>query len=43
MAKKLNFTFAKKKQKKRKGIHSKDKSRTKGGKQYEKPYIGQGR
>jgi len=43
MAKGKFFTFAEKKQKKRKGIHSKNKSRTKGGKQYVKPYKGQGR
>lgn len=29
--------------KKRKGIHSKNASRTKGGKQYVKQYVGQGR
>jgi|TARA_R100001594_G_scaffold69960_1_gene104242 hypothetical protein len=43
MAKKINFVFRDKKQKKRKGIHSKNKSRTKGGKQWVKPYRGQGR
>tara|TARA_R100000664_G_scaffold18653_1_gene27709 strand:+ start:540 stop:671 length:132 start_codon:yes stop_codon:yes gene_type:complete len=43
MAKLNQFTFRKKKQKKRKGIHSKNKSRTKGGSQWVKPYRGQGR
>tara|TARA_R100000750_G_C2286636_1_gene73299 strand:+ start:443 stop:574 length:132 start_codon:yes stop_codon:yes gene_type:complete len=43
MAKINKFYFEKKKQKKRKGIHSKNKSRTKGGPQYVKPYKGQGR
>ena len=43
MAKKVIFKFAKKQQTKRKGIHSKNKSRTKGGKQYVKPYKGQGK
>ena len=44
MAKKQTaFVFDIKRQKKRKGIHSKNKSRTKGGTQYVKPYIGQGR
>tara|TARA_R100001594_G_scaffold94682_1_gene128918 strand:+ start:499 stop:633 length:135 start_codon:yes stop_codon:yes gene_type:complete len=44
MAKKINsFYFKKKKHKKRKGVHSKNKSRTKGGSQYVKPYRGQGR
>lgn len=37
------FVFREKRHKKRKGIHSKNKSRTKGGPQYVKPYIGQGR
>mgnify|MGYP003145704435 CR=1 FL=1 len=43
MAKKNMFVFREKRHKKRKGIHSKNKSRTKGGPQYVKPYIGQGR
>jgi len=44
MAKKINaFFYSKKRQKKRPGIHSKNKSRTKGGKQYVKPYNGQGK
>ena len=43
MAKKNMFLFREKRQKKRKGIHSKNKSRTKGGPQYVKPYRGQGR
>tara|TARA_R100001163_G_C5054844_1_gene191345 strand:- start:1208 stop:1339 length:132 start_codon:yes stop_codon:yes gene_type:complete len=43
MAKVKMFHFTKKKQKKRKGIHSKNKSRTVGGSQYVKPYRGQGR
>jgi len=44
MAKKQKtFVFNINRQKKRKGIHSKNKSRTKGGPQYVKPYIGQGR
>tara|TARA_R110002012_G_scaffold165187_1_gene327485 strand:+ start:336 stop:467 length:132 start_codon:yes stop_codon:yes gene_type:complete len=43
MAKANIFKFKKNKQKKRPGIHSKNKSRTKGGPQYVKPYIGQGR
>ena len=29
--------------KKRQGVHSKNRSRTKGGKQYKKPYASQGR
>ena len=43
MAKPLVFNFKGNSRKKRKGIHSKNKSRTKGGKQYVKPYIGQGK
>tara|TARA_R110002072_G_scaffold121850_1_gene256043 strand:+ start:733 stop:867 length:135 start_codon:yes stop_codon:yes gene_type:complete len=44
MAKKTNmFVFQSNGKKKRKGIHSKNKSRTKGGPQYVKPYKGQGR
>jgi len=43
MAKINQFYFKKKKHKKRKGVHSKNKSRTKGGSQYVKPYRGQGR
>ncbi len=42
MAKGISFTHREKPKKKRKGIHSKNKSRTKGGKQYEKRYNGQG-
>ena len=37
------FMFKEIGKKKRKVIHSKNKSRTKGGPQYVKPYIGQGR
>ena len=43
MSKAKIFSFAKNKHKKRKGIHSKNKSKTKGGPQYVKPYKGQGR
>ncbi len=43
MAKTLSFTHRKKPKKKRPGIHSKNKSRTKGGSQYEKPYNSQGK
>jgi len=43
MAKINQFYFTKTKHKKRKGVHSKNKSRTKGGPQYVKPYRGQGR
>tara|TARA_R110000824_G_scaffold177749_1_gene357282 strand:- start:347 stop:481 length:135 start_codon:yes stop_codon:yes gene_type:complete len=44
MAKKqTTFQFNSNGKKKRKGIHSKNKSRTKGGPQYVKPYNGQGR
>tara|TARA_R110000824_G_scaffold271530_3_gene460033 strand:- start:878 stop:1009 length:132 start_codon:yes stop_codon:yes gene_type:complete len=43
MAKINQFYFRKKKQKKRKGVHSKNKSRTKEGPQYVKAYRGQGR
>ena len=44
MAKKNIFVFkGSQSKKKRKGIHSKNKSRTKGGPQYVKPYNGQGR
>tara|TARA_R110000851_G_scaffold30062_1_gene82163 strand:+ start:523 stop:654 length:132 start_codon:yes stop_codon:yes gene_type:complete len=43
MAIKNTFLFSSKRQKKRKGIHSKNKSRTKGGPQYVKPYKGQGK
>ena len=39
----VTFMFTGNTRKKRKGINSKNKSRTKGGKQYVKPYIGQGR
>tara|TARA_R100000781_G_scaffold26759_2_gene19860 strand:- start:13262 stop:13396 length:135 start_codon:yes stop_codon:yes gene_type:complete len=41
--KSISFLFKSKNRKKRKGIHSKNKSRTKGGSQYLKPYRGQGR
>jgi len=37
------FKFSGNTRKKRKGIHSKNASRTKGGSQYKKSYIGQGR
>jgi hypothetical protein len=37
------FKFKGNTRKKRKGIHSKNKSRTVGGKQYVKPYNSQGR
>lgn len=43
MAKINKFYFEKKKHKKRKRVHSKNKSKTKGGPQYVKPYKGQGR
>ncbi|QDP49724.1 MAG: hypothetical protein Unbinned1953contig1002_39 [Prokaryotic dsDNA virus sp.] len=43
MAKGINFTFRAKPKKKRKNIHSKNRSRTKGGKQFLKLYKGQGR
>ena len=43
MAKGINFTFRAKPKKRRKGLHSKNKSRTKGGKQYLKLYKGQGK
>ncbi len=43
MAKGINFTHREKPKKKRKGIHSKNKSRTKGGKQYQKRNVGQGK
>jgi len=43
MAKKIINTFSKKSKVKRKGVHSKNKSRTKGGSQYFKPYNSQGR
>jgi len=43
MAKAGVFKFVGNGRKKRKGLHSKNKSRTKGGKQYVKPYIGQGK
>ena len=43
MAKLKPFVFREKKHRKRKGVHSKNKSRTKGGPQYVKPYRGQGR
>jgi len=43
MAKGISFTHRQKSKVKRKGVHSKNKSRTKGGKQYKKPYNSQGR
>ena len=43
MAKGVTFKFRGNTRKKRKGIHSKNASRTKGGKQYVKTYRGQGR
>ena len=43
MAKGINFTHREKPKKKRKGIHSKNKSRTKGGNQYQKLSRGQGK
>ena len=43
MAKGISFIYREPKRKKRKGIHSKNKSRTKGVDQYVKPYKGQGR
>ena len=43
MAKLISSNFRDKPKKKRKGIHSKNKSKTKGGKQYLKPYNKQGR
>ena len=42
MAKKIDSGFFRKPKIKRKGIHSKNKSRTKGKKQYVKKYNGQG-
>jgi len=43
VAKGISFIYREKAKKKRKGIHSKNKSRTKGGKQYKKRYNGQGK
>jgi hypothetical protein len=43
MAKGISFIFREKPKKKRKNIHSKNRSKTKGGKQYVKRYKGQGR
>ncbi len=43
MAKAKVYKFEGNTRRKRKGIHSKNKSRTKGGKQYVKPYKGQGK
>lgn len=43
MAKQAVYTHREKAKVKRKGIHSKNASRTKGGKQYKKPYNGQGK
>jgi|TARA_R100001163_G_C5013070_1_gene158322 hypothetical protein len=42
MAKQISNNFLAKPKKKRKGIHSKNASRTKGSKQYKKINIGQG-
>ena len=41
MAKKLSFSFLKTKNKKRKGVHSKNASKSQNG--YKKKYRGQGR
>tara|TARA_R110002020_G_scaffold107187_1_gene249064 strand:- start:573 stop:704 length:132 start_codon:yes stop_codon:yes gene_type:complete len=43
MAKLISNNFRAKSKKKRKGIHSKNRSKTKGGLQYKKPYNKQGR
>tara|TARA_R100001129_G_scaffold170231_1_gene139526 strand:- start:25 stop:156 length:132 start_codon:yes stop_codon:yes gene_type:complete len=43
MAKNISNNFLVKPKKKRKGVHSKNKSRTKGGSQYVKPYNSQGK
>ena len=43
MAKGVSFRYRKKPKVKRKGIHSKNRSRTKGGKQYTKLYNQQGK
>tara|TARA_R100000654_G_C2603361_1_gene115409 strand:- start:198 stop:329 length:132 start_codon:yes stop_codon:yes gene_type:complete len=43
MAKAKIYKFLGSTKRKRKGIHSKNKSRTKGGKQYVKRYKGQGK
>ena len=43
MAKLISSNFRAKPVKKRKGIHSKNKSKTKGGSQYKKPYNSQGK
>ena len=43
MAKAKVFKFIGNPRRKRKGVHSKNKSKTKGGSQYVKPYKGQGR
>ena len=43
MAKAKVYKFVGNTRRKRKGIHSKNKSRTKGGKQYVKPYKGLGK
>jgi len=43
MAKKIINSFFRKTKVKRKGLHSKNKSRTKEGSQYKKPYNSQGR
>jgi len=43
MSRQAGYTHTEKPKKKRKGIHSKNASRTKGGSQYKKPYNGQGK
>ena len=43
MAKLISSNFQAKPKKNRKGIHSKNKSRTKGAAQYKKPYNSQGK
>jgi|TARA_R100000084_G_C4583692_1_gene114991 hypothetical protein len=43
MAKNISNNFLVKPKKKLKGVHSKNKSRTKGGSQYVKPYNSQGK
>ena len=43
MARIVLKTYVKRSRKKRPGIHSKNKSRTKNSKQYVKKYVGQGR
>lgn len=43
MAIQAGYNHRAKPKKKRKGVHSKNASRTKGGNQYKKPYNGQGK